>query len=659
MDDATRSVQRTTEHSGGFPVPLHHVLYTLRWLVPVLIFLASALHELILAWLLPRTDARFHAWLPVLVYGVTGSIAVWFGLGALARNMQERERATRELREMYNHLAENHRRLLAMYDIGREIASAADLQHVLEMAARAPVSLLNARGSSVFTFDEAQDRLRLEMAWGLSDEYVRHLRKRVDAGVSVDRCRTCEVLEAKVSGDCPLFEGLKDVAKAEGIHSLACLPFGRRGRREGIITAYFDTPTPPPESEMYLLSVIAAEIAGTLESLRLRDHQMESMYALEHLAQEECNEEDLWQEILDITLRGWNVSQGVILIPQDGNGGYRWLARGLSESEPALREAVEEIARQVMKTRAPYIVPDMRATTTPSLKRLHPTVGGMVGIPLVTGIDILAVMVVFSQEPGYFRAHQAPFFLSIGYHAGLAINNARLRARVEHLAMIEERYRISREIHDGLAQTLSLIGWRLDRANSLLRRGEWKKLKEELEDIRAALRDAYQDVREAIDGLRMDIAHPLGLVGTLVEYAREFEKRTGIQVTVESNAQASAIPQDVGIHLLRIVQEGLTNVRKHANASRVTIYLMKSGEQVELEIVDDGRGFNPDIPRSRSHVGLSSMRERAHQLGGTFTLVSQPGAGTRISVVVPVEKHTTAHENGTREVPSRAMVSNA
>ncbi len=613
---------------------VRRLLLFLRWLVPVLIFLASALHEMALAWLLPRTSERFHSLLPVLVYGVTGSVAVWFGLGALLRIMGEREAAVRELQAAYEHLSRTHRRLLAMYDIGREIASAADMQRVLEIAARAPVSLLNARGASIFTFDEDNDRLHLDVALGLSDEYVRRLRAQVEAGIPADRCRSCEILRANVSGDCPLFQDMRDVAAREGIRSLACLPFGSGGKRDGILTAFFATPQAPPEHEMYTLSLVAAEIAGVLDSLRLRDRQMASMYALEHLGEAEENEEVLWQEVLRVTLSGWEVQRGVILIPTEQPSTYRWLAAGFDvEESPQLREAIVRVAESVMASHAPYVVPDVRAAA--EFKALH-GVGGLAAVPLLTGTDLLAVMVLLADQPGHFRAHHAPILLSIGYHAGLAVNNARLRARVEHLAVLEERYRISREIHDGLAQSLSLVGWRLDRARNLLERGEWDKLGKELVDIRAALRDAYQDVREAIDGLRLRIDHPEGLGGTLAEYAREFEARTGIHVRLNSNVPAGSIPQDVAMHLVRVVQEGLTNVRKHAAASQVEIHLTRLPGRVELEIVDDGQGFDPSVPRGRGHVGLSSMRERVRKLGGTFTLVSRPGAGTRISVVIPL-----------------------
>ncbi len=627
-------ILRRDEQAGDLLTPLLRALAVVRWLVPVLIFMASSLHEMILAWLLPRTDPRFHAWMPVIVYGVTGSVAVWWGVGVLIRTMEERERAVEELRSAYENLAETHRRLLAVYDIGREIASAADMGRVLEIAARAPVSLLNARGAGVFTFDEDRNRLHLEMVWGLSDEYVRQMRERVDLGLVADRCRSCEVLRANVSGDCPLFEGMKEIARREGIHSLACLPFGSGGRRDGILTAYFASPSPPSESEMYLLSVVAAEIASVLESLRLRDRQMTSMFALEQLVDVAEDETQLWQEMLDITLRAWNVQRGAILVPDESHTTFRWFPHGLEGMSAATRERLSGLAARVLETRTPYVVPD--TGTSGEFRALRDFAAGIAAIPLITGSDVLAIMILLADTPGHFRGHHVPFFLSIGYHAGLALSNTRLRAQIEHLAVLEERYRISREIHDGLAQSLSFIGWRIDRAGSMLRKKDWERLERELSEIRAALRDAYQDVREAIDGLRMPVEHPGGLAGSLAEYARDFEERTGIRVKVESSLEPEEIPPEISMHLLRVAQEALTNVRKHAQASQVSIRLIRKHNEVELDIEDDGRGFNPDAPRSRSHVGLLSMRERVHKLGGTFTLLSRPGAGTRISVVVPL-----------------------
>ena len=617
-------------------VPLHEAILYIRWLIPPFVFLASAIHEVILLYLLPRSNASYPLWVPVVVYGITGSIVGWWGLGRLARIAEERERAKAELQAAYDRLSETHRQLLAMHDIGREIASAEDLQHVLEVAARAPISLTNARGSTVVTFDEESDRLHLDVAWGLSETYLEKLRERVKSGIAAKRCSSCNVLTAHVDGNCPLFAGLEDVAKADGIHSLACLPFGRGEKREGIITAYFPHQEGPPEDHLQALNIVATEIANAIESARLRDRHMEALYALEHLTEDTLALEPLLFQILDITLLGWNVKRGGIFLLEEGRmTSLPRVFRGLSNdpTDPVMVLA-HNVARQSVRDGAPYIIPDTRLLPAPAP---HPDdVRSVAAVPLLAGHETVGVLVMLSEAAGYFRAAHAPFFASIGYHAGLALNNTQLRSRLEHLAVLEERYRLSREIHDGLAQMLSVIGWRLDRAAMLLRRDDREALEHELEDIRQELRAAYLDVREAIDGLRMDINHPQGLVGALAEYVSDFADRTGIDAHFSWDGEMTGIPAHVGAQLLRIVQEGLTNVRKHAHARQVSVSLSRLPDAIELRIDDDGQGFDVTLPRDRSRVGLSSMRERVQKLHGEITIASQPGQGVHILVRVPL-----------------------
>ncbi len=616
-------------------------LYTriiyIRWLVPPLVFLASAIHEMLLSLVMPRTEVPGLLGVPVLVYGITGSIVAWWGLGRLAQMAIEREQAQEELQAAYDQLAETHRQFLAMHDIGKEIASAEDLQHVLEVAARAPLSLVNARGSTVVTFDEEQERLQLDVAWGLGDEYVQRLRKRLDEGVHAERCRTCSVLSAHVDGTCPLFDGLQEIAKQNGIHSLACLPFGRGKKREGIITAYFPTQEGPPEDYIRVLNIVATEIGSALESARLRHQQMEAIYALEHLQEHTRDVTPLLSQILDITLQGWNIRRGAIFLVEDKSLESHPRVQRHLEGEGA-SEAVRFahwIGLKALQDAAPYVVPDVRLLDENVAKQLG--IYSAVASPLVVGQEIKGVLVMFADTGGYFRASHTPFLMSIGYHAGLSLSHAELRSRVEQMAVIEERYRLSREIHDGLAQTLSVLGWRLDRVVMLLKRGEQDSLEKELEDIRQDLRAAYLDVREAIDGLRMKVTHPEGVRGALAEYVRDFSERTGIDARFVAEG-SGPIPGDIGVQLLRIVQEGLTNVRKHAQARHVEVHIKQRPGEIELRIDDDGLGFDMSVPLARSRVGLSSMRERVQKLGGSITMASQPGEGVHILVTVPAGK---------------------
>ena len=510
---------------------------------------------------------------------------------------------------------------------------------MLELAAHAPTHLAGAQGSAVMMFDEKQERLRLDMAWGLSDAYVTGFRQRIELGVPAERCQTCSTLHAQVSGNCPLFDGMQTLARAEGIRSLACVPLVREQRREGILTAYFPSPDGPPEEQVQLLNIVATEIASALESVRLRQQQMATLYAVEGLTRSGQDLDDLLQQVLQTSLTGWSVQHGAILLWDESNEAWNhWVQAGLDyDGDSAFFDLALRLAEQVRQSNQPLMIPDL--SKQPAL--LPQTAGGLKSAAadvLISSGKVLGALVMMTEQRGRFGETQAPFFSAIAHQAALAISNAQLHAQVQHMAILDERYRLSREIHDGLAQTLGSLGWQLDHLGLLLESGDLQAAEEVLAGTRQATREAYMDVRESIDGLRLAADHAGGLASVLAEYTEEFEDRTGIETDFQAGEldDPLVLAPEAELQLLRIAQESLTNVRKHANARHAWVTLRYGLDQVELSIADDGRGFDPRLPRGRQHVGLTGIRERVHSLGGTLTLATSPGQGTRLTVTVPI-----------------------
>ncbi len=631
------------EANNGAPVQprrsLARQIINLRWVSPFAIFGLAALHQLVLHVLQPRFSTAYHPWLAILLYGFTGSVAVWYVLGWLAQSATRQEQIEAELRDAYQSLAETHRQLLAVHEMGREIASAEDMQRVLELAAQAPTHLAHATGAAVLTFDEEKDRLRLDIAWGLSEAHVRTLRERAEAGIPAERCRTCEPLKARVSSDCPLFEGMQELARAQGIQSLVCLPITRDQKREGIITAYFPSPDGPPEEQVRWLNIVATEIAAALDGLRLRERQMATLYAVENLTQGQQELTEVLHQVLEASLAGWGSSCGAILLyDEEGKAWYHWVQRGLGDDSKHPRFSLAiRLAEEASQRRKPFLIPDLTKYSILDASELD-GLKSAAAAPLLIGEQRLGALVMASERANAFRPRYAPFLAAVAHQAALAVYNAQLHLQVQQMAVLEERYRLSREMHDGLAQTLGSLGWQLDHLKMLLERRELEAMERELANTRQTVREAYMDVREAIDGLRLATDHPGGLTAALTEYVADFEHRTGIITHLEIDDGPYALSPEAELHLLRIVQEGLTNVRKHAAAHHVWVRLQHVPGRIELTVADDGKGFDPHLPRGRQHVGLASMRERALSLGGTLTLVSSPGRGTRINVVIPTEK---------------------
>jgi signal transduction histidine kinase len=213
-------------------------------------------------------------------------------------------------------------------------------------------------------------------------------------------------------------------------------------------------------------------------------------------------------------------------------------------------------------------------------------------------------------------------------------------------AIVQERERLSRELHDGLAQVVSYLLLRLDTVEELVKNHREDEACAELASLRALTDDLYADVRESISGLRSRVVE-LGLRRALEEYIGEFEERHSITVAFTAPLTVKVLPS-VDLQIFRIAQEALANVRKHSGASHceVTISYPWSGE-LELVVSDDGRGFDPSLIQADTSgtFGLTGMRERAEALGGETQFISKVGGGTRVVVRIPVRDQPAArHE---------------
>lgn len=216
----------------------------------------------------------------------------------------------------------------------------------------------------------------------------------------------------------------------------------------------------------------------------------------------------------------------------------------------------------------------------------------------------------------------------------------RERGQVRLLAVLEERDRIGRELHDGLAQILGYVNTKAQAVHEFLRSGDLGAAARQLEELIQAAREAYTDAREIIVGLRMNAVHDRGLTALAEEYVRRFQRQSGVaaELTITPAWDDQVVPETVKVQSLRIIQEALTNARKHAEADLVCVTLDKRDATAHITVEDNGRGFmlsrllRPDFSR----YGLRTMRERAQAVGGSLRIESAPNEGTCITATVPL-----------------------
>jgi nitrate/nitrite-specific signal transduction histidine kinase len=255
--------------------------------------------------------------------------------------------------------------------------------------------------------------------------------------------------------------------------------------------------------------------------------------------------------------------------------------------------------------------------------------------PLGAADSAIGFLYVGARTPRAFTAAERDLLAGLATQAAIAIQKAALYEKVQALAAVQERERLAREMHDGPAQTLGLLHLKLVEAREALRAGGMTAAAALEEAIRIAARD-YDEVRQAIFGLRVKPRGEASLVSTLTDFLQEFARQGGVPVSLEvADDVPRLLAPRADVELIRIVQEALANVRKHARASRAWVRLSRDRDHIRLVIEDDGVGWHSAMHGARG-FGLQTMRERAEGLGGVLTVDAEAGPGTRVTARLPL-----------------------
>jgi two-component system nitrate/nitrite sensor histidine kinase NarX len=255
-------------------------------------------------------------------------------------------------------------------------------------------------------------------------------------------------------------------------------------------------------------------------------------------------------------------------------------------------------------------------------------------VPVQYQDRILGVYNLFLDRPLAAMGEDMPVLLiSVGRHLGLAIEKARLESEAHRLAIMDERNIIGAELHDSLAQ--SLIGMRLQLKilSEALARKDLGAAQYEANGLRRAMTQANADLRDLLTNYRLKLDES-GLVQTVATLVERFGRETGIAVFFQNECRALALTAAQEVQLFYIIQEALTNIRKHSRARNVRIMLNNEDDLYTVLIEDDGLGMAgaaEDMPIE--HAGLAIMRERTARLPGQFVIESEPGEGTRIILI--------------------------
>lgn len=278
--------------------------------------------------------------------------------------------------------------------------------------------------------------------------------------------------------------------------------------------------------------------------------------------------------------------------------------------------------------------------------------GACLILPLHDGLAPVGWIALYLEHTTAISEDELALLETITAEIAEAIVSARRRSREERSiyelerAIAEERARIARDIHDGLAQSLAFLRMRVDLWNDWIT-DDPQRLRVELSDLKHTLREQIRELRRAIFALRPVQFDELGFVGGLHRYIVEFAGQHAWEVQVDLRGAPQTLAPEQEAICFRIVQEALTNVAKHANAACVKVTINQIDQGLQVVVHDNGCGFDPEVLAADGygHVGLRQMNERLAAIRGQLTLLSRPGAGTELRAWLPLVQGSEIRPN--------------
>jgi len=306
------------------------------------------------------------------------------------------------------------------------------------------------------------------------------------------------------------------------------------------------------------------------------------------------------------------------------------LGKPLAAVEPVPVDG--SLAGQVVRQGEPVLLNDPALFAQAQVYQWPSDLTALLAVPLRVNGGVIGVLDVVNKAGG-FTEQDVPVMSVFANQAAMAIEHARLQQQAEQLAVLAERQRLARELHDSVTQSLYSVTLYANAAALALAAGKGDVTAGYLQELQETAQEGMRDMRLLIFQLHPPVLEVEGLVAALQARLAAVEGRAGLPTEFRVEGERR-LPIAIEAELFWIAQEALNNVRKHAAAQHVTVHLHFTAATIALEVLDDGVGFDPGAVPAERRGGLRTIAERTAHMGGKLTYESMPGAGTRVKVEV-------------------------
>ena len=391
-------------------------------------------------------------------------------------------------------------------------------------------------------------------------------------------------------------------------------------------------------------STLEERIAAETHSLAQRNHELGILYEVTAFLSEPLQQEVLCQGFLDRIKSALGADAGAVRLYMPESQKLCLVTHdGLSEAFLARERELncgECLCGQVIQSGMPAVFDTVNPPKGMKLGScIREGFATATAFSILHGKRRLGVYNLYFLKTHPVSAQEKNLLATIGQHLGVAIENLRLRSREKELAVFEERNLLAQELHDSIAQGLAFLNIQVQLLQDSLRKGRMEEAMQTAGQLREGVQESYDDVRELLVHFRTRILQS-DLDTAIRQALDKFEAQTGVETEFEQIGGGTALESADETQIMHIVQESLSNIRKHAQASHVKITIRRNFGKMAIQVQDNGVGFdslNTPSLLSERHVGLEIMRERAQRVGGECQIRSKIGQGVCVTLTLPKE----------------------
>ncbi len=583
--------------------------------------------------LIAANQIIIHFVVPVGAAGLWASMGSFFlaFLGLLTYAIVDRERTYRakhaalltRIRTLEDELTAAQIMQQVVFEISQLFASAQAEGEVVELILKLSIDILGARGASFVPLDDRAQPLtattRGEMPLPAADAWLEYLASPKMRA----RCSDCQSVES-LSKSCPLLIGT--FSEHTNIY---CVRLQRGEQEYGLLNLYLPEAGDLSKDSKEFLKKITDETAVALEAIRLRNRELNTLRQMNAI-RAKTDPKSVLSEFLENLHESLELDYSLIIKQISPSGPPEiWVSNGMFPEN--VNGFIQGLFPTVMTSDDVVILKNYDQDE--NIKSGGYTI---IGVPMISPDEsIQGVLIVGKNRNLDLTKRQRSLIRSLASQAALVLNNMEMLTELEYRTVMDERKRLSREIHDGLAQTLGFLKLKIAQMKTFLEFGEYDQLEMTVPICYETVSNAYLDARQAIDGLRVPSEDP-GIKVWLEKMAADFVENTGLEIDITIEGVDLELSPEVNAQLMRVVQEALNNIRKHSKANLIHISCGKYHGDLILEIRDNGIGFDTsDIQVPTTH-GLRSMRERAELIGGEFQVIGKHNDGTIVRVRMPL-----------------------